>query len=63
MMQAAVRAGETFASDPPTLLFTLDREIKEFDVSPDGQRFLILRSPPSDYLPYRVLINWRAKIK
>jgi serine/threonine protein kinase/Tol biopolymer transport system component len=63
MMQAAVRAGETFASDPPVLVFTLDREIDEFDVSPDGQRFLVLRSPPSDFLPFRVLINWRAKIK
>jgi Tol biopolymer transport system component len=63
MMQAAVRPGDTFASDPPVELFTLERDIVDFDISPDGERFLIRRSPPPDYLPYHVLVNWRAAMK
>lgn len=63
LMQCAVRAGEIFACDPPTIVFSLDREIFEYDVSPDGQRFLVLQSAPSDFLPWRVMVNWRAAMR
>ena len=51
-----------FSNDPPTVLFTLDREIREFDVSPDGQRFLVARAPSPDFTPLRLLVNWHAKL-
>ena len=60
VFQCAVGAGDTFSFDPPTTVFTLDRNIADFDVSPDGQRFLVQLAPPSDFLPYRVMVNWRA---
>ena len=43
--------------------FTLDREISHFDVSPDGQRFLVIRGPEPGYAPFRVLVNWQAALK
>jgi Tol biopolymer transport system component len=63
IFQALVRAGATFASDPPSPVFTAGTEIEAFDVTPDGQRFLVLRNPPPDFLPVNVLVNWRSKIK
>ena len=63
IMQAAVHPGENFASDPPAVVFTLDREISNFDVSPDGQRFLVIRGPEPGYAPFRVLVNWQAALK
>ena len=62
LLQCAVRTGDMFSNDPPTVLFTLDREIREFDVSPDGQRFLVARAPSPDFTPLRLLVNWRAKL-
>jgi Tol biopolymer transport system component len=63
IMQAAVHPGETFASEPPPTVFTLDRDISTFDVSPDGQRFLVMRSPEPGYTRFRVLVNWQAAMK
>jgi Tol biopolymer transport system component len=63
MMQAAVRSGPSFASEPATVVFTLDRDIASFDVSPDGQRFLVWRSPSPDFASYRALVNWPAVLK
>jgi WD40 repeat protein len=63
LFEAAVRTGATFASDPPTPVFTANAEIDSYDVSPDGQKFLVLRSPPPDFLPFNVIVNWSAKIR
>ena len=64
VMQAAVHAsGQAFASDPPTVVFSFDRDINDFDVSPDGQRFLVVPSAPPEFRPYRLLVNWRAALK
>ncbi|MGH9408942.1 MAG: protein kinase domain-containing protein [Vicinamibacterales bacterium] len=60
--QAAVHAGDTIASDRPVQVFSLDRDIRSFDVTPDGQRFLVLRQPPPGFLPVQVIANWQAKI-
>ena len=63
LFEAAVRGGPTFASDPPIPVFTANAEIDSFDVAPDGQKFLVLRSPPPDFLPFNVIVNWPAKIR
>jgi hypothetical protein len=44
------------------LLFTVDREIEEFEVTPDGQRFLLLLEPPP-FLPMQVVVNWPALLR
>ena len=62
LFQCAVRIGDMFSNDAPTVLFTLDGEIREFDVSPDGQRFLVTRVPSPDFTPFQLLVNWRAKL-
>lgn len=63
LFEAAVRAGATFACDPPVPVFTANAEIDSYDVTPDGQKFLVLRSPPPDFLPFNVIVNWAAKIR
>jgi serine/threonine protein kinase/Tol biopolymer transport system component len=63
VMQAVVHAGDTFVSDPPAAVFTLDRIVSDFDVSPDGSRFVVLRGPARDSSGFHVLVNWRAALK
>jgi len=63
LFEAAVRAGATFACDAPTPIFTANAEIGSYDVAPDGQRFLVLRRPPPDFLPFNVIVNWPAMIR
>jgi Tol biopolymer transport system component len=60
--QAAVRPGEAFSSDAPVQVLSLDRDIRSFSPTPDGQRFLVLYEPPDGFLPVQVLVNWRAKL-
>jgi len=60
--QAVVHAEDTFTSELPVQLFSLDRDIASFDVTPDGERFLLLREPPSGFEPVQVIVNWPAKI-
>jgi hypothetical protein len=63
LMQSAVRTGEAFGYDPPAPVFTLERAIVDYDVSPDGLRFLVVQDAPSNFLPWRVLVNWRAAMR
>lgn len=60
--QAAVRPGEVFSSDRPLQVLSLDRDIRSFSPTPDGQRFLVLFEPPSGFFPVQVILNWRAKL-
>jgi len=61
--QAVVHMEGAVATDSPAPVVTLDREIESFDVTPDGQRFLVLRQAPPGFLPVQVIVNWRAKLK
>jgi hypothetical protein len=63
LFEAAIRAGASFALDSPTPVFTANAEIDSYDVAPDGQRFLVLRRPPPDFLPFNVIVNWPAMIR
>ena len=59
----AAPASGQFAPGPPELVFTMPREIRAFDVTPDGQRFIVLRRPPPDFLRMQVIVNWQAKMR
>ncbi|MCM2270414.1 MAG: serine/threonine-protein kinase [Thermoanaerobaculia bacterium] len=56
------------AGDPPTLgepqpLFRVDLAVEDgFDVTADGQRFLLAGTPPSSALPIRVVLDWQAEL-
>ncbi len=59
----AAPASGQFAPSPPELVLTMPREIRAFDVTPDGQRFIVLRRPPPDFLRMQVIVNWQAKMR
>ncbi|HET9369985.1 MAG TPA: protein kinase [Vicinamibacterales bacterium] len=56
-------AGGGFVAGAPELVLSLTRDVRDFDVTPDGQRFLVRQSPPSDFLPLQVIVNWQAKLR
>ncbi len=62
VFEVQLRLGTVASAESQRQLFAVDRSISDFDVTPDGQRFLILRAPSDDFLPTHVLVNWRAKL-
>jgi hypothetical protein len=63
IMAAAITPAPRFAAGKPRLLFdgafeTSDLD-RNFDISPDGTRFLMIRSEATPSLPqFRVVFNW-----
>jgi serine/threonine protein kinase len=59
-----VTSGASLQAGPGASLFRLETGIRNFDVSPDGSRFLVTtpleKSPES---PIRVILNWPAALK
>ena len=70
VMAAEIEAGDTFRARAPQLLFrapgvnTLFLEtLLHFDVSEDGQQFLIdVAAEESEQSPVTVVLNWRAEL-
>ena len=66
IMAAAVKAGETFESGTPAVLFPSEAIVDadwDWDVSADGQRFLIGRAAETQTTPFAVVVNWTADVK
>jgi Tol biopolymer transport system component len=64
MTSVSIQAGEKFDFGGSTPLFTVDRTGVDYDVSPDGQRFLINASVvESQSLPFNVVIDWLTNVK
>jgi hypothetical protein len=71
MMAVAVRAGATFEAAPPVTLFQTHRrqpvsslEVFSYDVSADGQRFLIItKMDEANAAPLSVLLNWASEME
>jgi Tol biopolymer transport system component len=64
MTSVSVQAAEKFDFGAATPLFTVDRTDIDYDVSPDGQRFLINASVmESQSLPFNVVIDWLTNVK
>jgi hypothetical protein len=73
MMAVPISSGDDFASGPPIELFAApiyaDLVGRTFDVSPDGQRFLMVKehatestpAPPSTAIV--VVLNWAEELK
>jgi hypothetical protein len=63
-MAVAVTPGPRWEPATPRPLFHLDTEIENWDVAPDGSRFLV--SMPLEKVresPLRVILNWPAILK
>lgn len=66
LMSVKINTKPTFSpGGPPQALFKIAPEIAYFDVSADGERFLI--SVPTgkgvSAPPYKVVLNWTAALK
>ena len=64
VMAVPVTPGAQWASGTPVLLFRVESEIQNYDVTPDGARFLLtmpLQKVPES--PLRVILNWTATLK
>jgi eukaryotic-like serine/threonine-protein kinase len=59
-----ITPGKRLEAGAPVQLFHLEAAIEEYDVAPDGSRFLV--SAPSEKVresPIRVIVNWPATLK
>ena len=64
VMAVPVKPGPRLDAGPPAPLFRTEPEIENYDVTPDGSRFLI--STPLEKVresPLRVIVNWPAMLK
>jgi eukaryotic-like serine/threonine-protein kinase len=64
LMAVPIAPGTPLAAGTPVQLFHLETAIEDYDVTPDGSRFLV--STPSEKVresPIRVIVNWPATLK
>ncbi|MGA7292523.1 MAG: protein kinase [Terriglobales bacterium] len=69
MMAAPVKTGSNFDAGTPTALFQANpremfatSEVFSYDVSSDGQKFLINTQLKTELSPMSVVLNWNAKL-
>jgi eukaryotic-like serine/threonine-protein kinase len=64
VMAVSVTLGPRLETGAPVSIFRAETEIQNYDVIPDGSRFLVLT--PSEKVresPLRVIVNWPATVK
>ncbi len=64
LVSVPINAAQTFEFGTPTALFRIDTTRSGYDVSADGQRFLVSTgTPQGQSLPFAVVLNWTADLK
>jgi len=69
IMAVAVKTGVEFETGKPQPLFqvrgvrSFDDNLYEYDVTPDGRRFLFNLSQEGTVSPITVVVNWDAAVK
>jgi len=64
VMAATVSAGPDLHADPPRPLFTIRGAFSDYDVSPDGQRFLVTVPPRENADPATVVVlDWMEGLR
>lgn len=68
LMSVAVKTGNTFEAGTPAPLFHVaahakQYEVAQYDVAPDGHRFIVNGSTAAPALPINVVINWTSELK
>jgi Tol biopolymer transport system component len=64
LMAVPVTLGLRLEAGPPVALFRVETDVENYDVTPDGNRFLVstrLEKLPES--PLRVILNWAAALK
>ena len=65
MMVVPIQTRPTFQADGPRLLFDVRAYAGAFDISPDGQRFLMIKDelPKGEAGQINVVLNWFEELK
>ena len=68
LMAVPVTTGNAFEAGRPVPLFRVaaqrkEYEVAQYDVAPDGQRFIVNSSTGAPALPISVVINWTSELK
>jgi len=70
MMAVSVEREPTFSAGKPEVLFEgsylsseSDPEFQYYDISPDGQRFLMIKLEEGSTAPINVVLNWFEELK
>jgi serine/threonine protein kinase/Tol biopolymer transport system component len=68
LMAVPVKTGDTFEAGTPVPLFPVvahrkEYEVAQYDVAPDGQRFIVNSLTGAPALPINVVINWTSELK
>jgi hypothetical protein len=68
MFAVPVTTGAQFTHGTPTLLFSVlglasQQYYREYDVHPDGKRFLMVTSGGVDAPAVQVIFNWRVELE
>jgi hypothetical protein len=68
VMAVSVESGDSFRAGAPNLLFDGPYQADavghaSYDVSPDGQRFLMIRNPDVGLTELRVVLNFAEELK
>jgi hypothetical protein len=58
-----IDGAEEIAIGTPRTLFRLSSRIKEYDVTKDGSRFLVIYGAENGEAPIHVVVNWAADIR
>ena len=71
VMAVAVETGPTFKAEKPEALFrdiyispaSYEYEIDTWDISPDGNRFLMMKESGSEFQSINIVVNWFEELK
>lgn len=63
LMSVPMDGASGLPTGPPRLLFRVTSQVRGYDVSKDGERFLIARDAETSQPPIHVVVNWAAGIR
>ena len=64
MMAAAIDTGRQFTVGKPKLLFEKDYEIADYDITPDGRRFIMMKGEGENAITrVNVVLNWFDELR
>ncbi len=67
-MVVGIKTEPTFTQGSPAVLFTgnyqqTNRGTQQYDVTPDGQRFLMIKQEQTEGAQINVVLNWFEELK
>lgn len=64
-MRVPVAPEPSFRASPPETMFEAPGAAgwSTYDITPDGQRFLMLRGDPAEFRELHVVLNWTEELR